>query len=47
MDVPTLSTFLSPILTIASVWNTGETGDNIAVSDIWQHCISVSQMPNE
>ena len=27
MDVPTLSTFLSPILTVASVLNTGETGD--------------------
>ena len=27
MDVHTLSTFLSPILTVASVWNTGETGD--------------------
>ena len=27
MDVPTLSTFLSPILNVASVWNTGETGD--------------------
>ena len=27
MDVPILSTFLSPILTVASVWNTGETGD--------------------
>ena len=26
MDVPTLSTFLSPILTVASVWNTEETG---------------------
>ena len=29
MNVATLSTFLSPILTIASVWNTGETGDII------------------
>ena len=27
MDVPTLSTFLSPKLTVASVWDTGETGD--------------------
>ena len=27
MDVPTLRTFLSPILNVASVWNTGETGD--------------------
>ena len=28
MDIPTLSKFLSPILTVASVWNTtGETGD--------------------
>ena len=27
MDVPTLSLFLRPILTVASVWNTGETGD--------------------
>ena len=27
MDVHTLSTFLSPILTVASVWNTGETID--------------------
>ena len=27
MDVPTPSTFLSPILTVASVWNTEETGD--------------------
>ena len=28
MDVPTLNTFLSLILTVASVWNTWETGDN-------------------
>ena len=27
MDVPIPSTFLSPILTVASVWSTGETGD--------------------
>ena len=27
MDVPALSTFLSPPLTVASVRNTGETGD--------------------
>ena len=27
MDVPTLSTFLMPILTVTSVWNTGETGN--------------------
>ena len=27
MDVPTLSLFLRPILTVTSVWNTGETGD--------------------
>ena len=32
MDVHTLSTFLSPILTVASVWNTGETGEiNVTV----------------
>ena len=27
MDALTLSTFLSPILTVTTVWNTGETGD--------------------
>ena len=27
MDFPTLNVFLSLILTVASVWNTGETGD--------------------
>ena len=27
MDVPTLSTFLRLILTVTSVWNSGETGD--------------------
>ena len=27
MDVPTLSLFLRPILTVTSVWNTRETGD--------------------
>ena len=27
MDVPTLRMFFSPILTVASIWNTGETGD--------------------
>ena len=27
MDVPTLSSFLRPILTFTSVWNTGETSD--------------------
>ena len=27
MDVPTLSAFLRPILTVTSVFNTGETGD--------------------
>ena len=27
MDALTLGTFLSPILTITTVWNTGETGD--------------------
>ena len=27
MDVPTLNLFLRPILTVTSVWNTGETGD--------------------
>ena len=27
MNVPTLNTFLSPILTVALEWNTGETGD--------------------
>ena len=27
MDVLTLGTFLSPILTVATEWNTGETGD--------------------
>ena len=27
MDVPTLSTFLSQILTVVSVWKTVETGD--------------------
>ena len=27
MDVPTLKLVLSPILTVLSVWNTGETGD--------------------
>ena len=27
MNVPNLSKFLSPILTVASVLNTGETGD--------------------
>ena len=27
MDVHTLNTFLRPILTVTSVWNTGETGD--------------------
>ena len=27
MDVPTLSKFLRPILTVSSVLNTGETGD--------------------
>ena len=32
MDVPTLSTFLIPILTLTTVWNTGETGDIYGVS---------------
>ena len=27
MDTLTLSTFLIPILTVTTVWNTGETGD--------------------
>ena len=27
MDVLTLSTYLSPILTVAWVWNSGETAD--------------------
>ena len=27
MDVPTLNTFLSPMFTVTTVWNTGETGD--------------------
>ena len=27
MNVPTLTTFFSPILAAASVWNTGETGE--------------------
>ena len=27
MDVSILGTFLSPILTVTTVWNTGETGD--------------------
>ena len=27
MDVPTFSTFLRPILTVTTVWNTGGTGD--------------------
>ena len=27
MDIPTLSMFLRPILTVTTVWNTGETGD--------------------
>ena len=27
MDVPTLSSFLRPTLTVTLVWNTGETGD--------------------
>ena len=27
MDVPTLSLFLRPILTVTSVWNAGETGE--------------------
>ena len=27
MDVLTLGTFLSTILTVTTVWNTGETGD--------------------
>ena len=27
MDALTLSTFLSPILTVTTVWNTGETGE--------------------
>ena len=27
MDVPTLNTFLSPMFTFTTVWNTGETGD--------------------
>ena len=31
MDAPTLSTFLSPILTVTTVWNTGETGDIDAI----------------
>ena len=28
MDVPTLSTFLRPILNVTTVWNTGGTGDS-------------------
>ena len=27
MDIPTMSSFLRPILTVTSVWNTEETGD--------------------
>ena len=27
MGVPILSTFFRPILTVTTVWNTGETGD--------------------
>ena len=27
IDVPTVSSFLSPIITVASVWDTGETVD--------------------
>ena len=27
MDVPTLNLFLRPIITLTTVWNTGETGD--------------------
>ena len=27
MDVPTLNTFLSPMFTVTTVWNTGEPGD--------------------
>ena len=27
MDVPTLSTFLRPILTVTTVWNTGKTSE--------------------
>ena len=30
MDALTLGTFLSPILTVTTVWNTGETGDMCA-----------------
>ena len=34
MDVPTLSKFLSPIITVASIWNTGETGDICNLSSV-------------
>ena len=36
MDALTLGTFLSPILTVTIVWNTGETGD-IYYRDIIPH----------
>ena len=38
MNVPTLSTFLSPILTVALVWNTGETGDINAKNKMYVTC---------
>ena len=34
MDVPTLSAFLRPIITVTSVFNTGETGDINSLAEV-------------
>ena len=36
MDVPTLSMFLRPILTVTTVLNTGETGDINRMQRSWK-----------
>ena len=46
MDVPTLKLVLRPMLTVTTVWNTGEIGDMYKF-DVWMKNLSLNSVEKQ